>query len=190
MIFSLFTSALLFYSTAFAQKAETLIPLSPTGYAFQRGNAASSIVVDLYIDLTCSSCLSEWPTFNQVIDTYGSDVNFLYRILPLPYHQQAFIVSKAASCVAYFVPDAIFTFMDTAYANQDQIYTSTTADMTYNEVIALVEQWTIEGTGLTSEQYYVGMNSSTAAGNAIEMNSRYMFKYSALHDVWATPGWL
>jgi hypothetical protein len=190
MISSLFLLALgsVFTVPAAAQKAETLIPLSSTGYAFQRGNAASNIVVELYIDLTCSSCLSEWPTINEVVAAYSADVNFLYRILPLPYHQQAFITSKAASCVNYYCSsEAVFTFFDTVYANQALIYNSATANMTYNEVVDLVEGWALDGTGLTSAQYAEGMNSSTTAGSSIEMNSRYMFKYATLHDIWATP---
>ncbi len=126
---------------------------------------------------------------NQVVAEYSDRVNFLYRILPLPYHQQAFIVSKAASLVDYYSSssDAVFTFMDTAYDQQPSIYNSATADMTYNQVVALVQSWAIDGTGVTKEQYAEGMNSSTTAGSSIEMNSRYMFKYSALHDIWATP---
>ena len=174
---------------AAGQKAASLIPLSGQSYSFKRGNPASNVVVELYVDLTCSSCLDEWPTLNEVVSAYSSDVNFLYHIFPLPYHQQAFVVSKAANCVNYYASsaDAVFTFMDTAFANQGDIYTSTTADMTYNEVVAMVGSWAINGTGLSEAQYLEGMDSSTTAGNAIEMNTRYMFKFSTLHDVYATP---
>lgn len=173
----------------FSQKAETLIPLSPTGYAFKRGNPASNVVVEFFIDLGCSSCLNAWPTLNKVVETYKNDVNFLYRIFPLPYHQQAFILSKGASLVDYYSPssDAVFTYIDTCYNNQALIYNSATSDMTYNQVVSLVGTWATNGTGVNMNQYIEGMDSSTTAGNAIEFNSRYMFKYSSLHDVWATP---
>ena len=59
--------------------------------------------------------------------------------------------------------------------------------MTYNQVVSLVGTWATNGTGVSMNQYIEGMDSSTTAGNAIEFNSRYMFKYSSLHDVWATP---
>jgi len=70
----------------------------------------------------------------------------MYRVFPLPYHQQGFIVSKAAALVSYYTGDnnAVFTFMDTAFANQGNIYNSATADMTYNEVVAMVVvAWTM-----------------------------------------------
>ena len=78
--------------------------------------------------------------------------------------------------------------MDTAFANQGDIYTSVTANMTYTEVVGMVELWATNGTGLTSEQYKIGMNSSTPEGETIEMNARYMFKFSTLHRAYGTPG--
>ena len=169
-----------------SQKAETLIPLSANSYGFHAGSASSSIIVEFNIDLGCSSCLDSWPTMKQVQEIYASSVHFIYRIFPLPYHQQAFILSKAANCVNFFSPDAIFKFMDTCFDNQAEIYNSATADMSYNDVVALVEPWAVSA-GITSEQYYEGMNTSTTNGNAIEMNARYMFKYATLHDIYATP---
>ncbi len=88
---------------------------------------------------------------------------------------------------AYGAPDAIFTYMDTAFSKQSSIYNSVTADMSYNEVLALVESWATTNTGVTSEQYYNGMNSSTTIGSTCEMNARYMWKYTCLQGVFATP---
>ncbi len=145
-------------------------------------------MVEFYIDLSCSSCQSEWPTLNNVVKNYSDRVNFLYRIIPLPYHQQGFILSKAASVVNYYTSlDSVFTYFDTVYANQAQIYNSATADKTYNEVVSLVGEWATLNTGLNSKQYYEGMNQSTSIGSTCEMNTRYMFKYLTLHDVYATP---
>jgi len=166
---------------------ESLIPLSKNANAYQRGNAASNIVVELVIDLTCSSCLDSWPMLNDVVASYGSSVNFLYRVFPLPYHQQAFIVSKAASLVNFYSPSDIFSFMDVAYANQGSIYNSVTNDMTYNEVVSMVGDWVTNSSSISAAQYSIGMDMSTADGTSIEMDTRYMFKYGGLHHSFATP---
>jgi hypothetical protein len=53
-------------------------------------------------------------------------------------YDPAFILSKAAQTVQLLgKPDAVFTFFDTAYANQAEIYNSATADMTYNQVSSM-----------------------------------------------------
>jgi len=57
------------------------------------------------------------------------------RHLLYPKPQTAYIIS-------------IFTFMNTAFPNQGDIYTSVTANMTYNEVVCMVELWANNGTGL------------------------------------------
>lgn len=166
-------------------QVQTFIPLSKDGHAFHRGNTASLTTVEYFIDLSCSSCRDSWPLLTKVYETYKDRVHFLYRVFPLPYHQQGFILAKAAQVVSAYSSDAeaVFRFFDTTYAKQPAIYNSATADMTYNEVLALVAPWT----GLSDAQYYEGMNSSTTTGSTCEMNARYMWKYVTLQGVFATP---
>jgi len=45
----------------------------------------------------------------------------------------------------------------------------------------------VEGTGVTTEKYYLGMNSSNSVGSQIEMNTRYMWKYVCIDGIFATP---
>ena len=166
----------------------TMIPLQKEGHAFHRGNLASKTVVEFYLDLGCSSCMSEWPVLRKVYESYKDRVHFLYRIFPLPYHQQAFIQAKAAQVVNYYgAEEAVFTFINTNFAQQSKIYNSATADMTYNDVVKFVAQWATDGTGVTEDQYFTGMNTSTSIGSTLEMNARYMWKYSTIQGDFATP---
>lgn len=180
----LLASVLCLWSGVVKAEVDTAIPLSKTGYAFHRGNLASLTTVELYIDLTCSACRDSWPLLNKVYNTYKEKVHFFYRIFPLPYHQQAFITAKAAQVVSAYgsSSESVFTFFDTCYAKQPQIYNSATADMTYNEVVALVGGWATTDTGVTVDEYNTGMNNSTN-----EMNARYAWKYSTLQGIYATP---
>ena len=170
-------------------EVESQIPLSKASDAYQRGNKGSSVIVELFIDLSCSSCLLSWPTLTQVYEAYHEDVNFLYRVFPLPYHQQGFIVAKAAQVVNAFGSSttSVFTYMNHVFSEQDLIYNSATADMTYNEVIKLVSTFATNDTGVNEVNYYIGMNSSTTIGSLIEMNTRYMWKFCALRGAYGTP---
>eukprot|EP01031_Cornospumella_fuschlensis_P052703 gene52703-64399_t len=116
-------------------QVQTFIPLSKDGHAFHRGNTAALTTVEYFIDLSCSSCRDSWPLLSKVYETYKDRVHFLYRVFPLPYHQQGFILAKAAQVVSAYSSDseAVFRFFDTCYAKQPAIYNSATADMTYNE---------------------------------------------------------
>ena len=188
IFFFLFTLFSLDSFSEFVRAADSLIPLPKSEYAFVRGNLSSTVTVDLVIDLGCSSCLNTWPTLTELYGIYKDQVKFLYRVFPLPYHQQSFILAKAAQTVNYFGHKyAVFKFMDTAYENQPLIYNSATADTTYNQVVSLVSSWATEGTGLTADEYFIGMNSSNAVGSTIEMSARYVWKNACLKSAFATP---
>ena len=132
----------------------TSIPLSPTQYAYHapmtmEGTLLSTnqfVEVEYYLDLSCSSCLDAWPTISKVTETYSVlGVKFIFRIFPLPYHQQAFILSKATAVVDFYSdsPDDVFNFMNTCYENQALILNSATANKTYNEVFPYIEKHNI-----------------------------------------------
>ena len=72
------------------------IPLSAASNGFTRGSASSSVTVNFWIDLGCSDCLSSWPLLNDVYEAYKGDVKFVYHLMPLPYHQFAFMLAKSA----------------------------------------------------------------------------------------------
>lgn len=50
--------------------------------------------VDVYLDLTCSDSALVWPTIEQAVDMYNGVVKFIFRLFPLPYHQNAFTAAK------------------------------------------------------------------------------------------------
>ena len=189
MVLALVLLSLLSKANIFVAAADSLLPLQKNQYAFPRGNLSSPVIVDFFIDLGCSSCLSSWPTITEVYDTYKDRVKFQYRVFPLPYHQQSFILAKAAQVVDYYgVKGSVFTFFDTSFANQPLIYNTATADSTYNEVVALVSEWATAGTGVSYNDYYVGMNNTAnTIGNTLEMNARYMWKNACLKEAYATP---
>ena len=146
------------------------------------------ILVEFTIDLGCSNCMEAWPTLSEVVSLYKEDVYFKIRILPLPYHQQSFILSKAASTVFYYKGDrAAIDFMNNIMENQAMYYNSATADKTYNQVVSMVADAACNGTQLTEEEFYEGMDPRTTAGNTIEMFTRYEWKYSVVHGQYGTP---
>ena len=152
------------------------IPLSPTSYTFSRGNLASSLKVDLFIDLACSDCMNSWPLLSEVYASYSSEFKFSYHLFPLPYHQFAFLLTKSATIVDMYSddPDAVFRFMDTVYvpANQGLIYNSVTSATSYNEIQSLVGTWVTNSSNVSLDAYNTAMLSDEDA----EMNTRYMWK--------------
>jgi hypothetical protein len=177
----------IFSVIAYCQETQTGIPISRVDYSFSLGNLNSLVTVEFIIDLSCPATKDAWPVLSEVVTLYKDLVKFKIRILPLPYHQQAFILSKAASTVYYFEGDrAAIDFMNHAIEHQELFLNSATVDMSYNEVVKLAAGIATNGT-LTGEEYFEGMDSSTQAGSTIEAFTRYEWKYAVTHGYYGTP---
>lgn len=50
--------------------------------------------VEVYLDLACSDCALAWPVMTRVAKAYGQQTNFIYRLFPLPYHNNAFAAAQ------------------------------------------------------------------------------------------------
>ena len=141
------------------------------------------------IDLGCSDCLNSWPLLTEVYETYGDTVKFNYRLMPLPYHQYAFMLAKSAFVVdTYGESGDVFSFFDTVYTseNQGRIYNGATNDLSYNDVMNdIVAEFVTNATNIDADQYIQGMDASVCG--ACEMNARYSFKNAALRGVYGTP---
>ncbi len=64
-----------------------------------------------------------WPTIQQVISNYGSQMSFILHIFPLPYHRNAFYAAQAGLVIASAKGEASwFKYLDLVFANQDREY--------------------------------------------------------------------
>lgn len=82
------------------------------------GNPEADITIVEFSDLECPFCARLHTTLKAVVDESAGNVNWEYRHLPLPMHQNARPAAIAAECVARLKDNAAFwQYLDVLFAN-------------------------------------------------------------------------
>lgn len=64
-----------------------------------KGGSSAKVILVEYSDFQCPYCKKFWPVVEEVVSSYGNDVAWVYRHLPLTsIHQNAEIAALASEC--------------------------------------------------------------------------------------------
>jgi protein-disulfide isomerase len=72
-----------------------------------------------FSDFQCPYCESAFPTVNQVLNTYGDRIHFIYRHYPLAIHPRARPAAEAAQCAAE--QGKFWQFHDRLFGDQSRL---------------------------------------------------------------------
>jgi protein-disulfide isomerase len=61
-----------------------------------KGAASAKVTIQIFSDFQCPFCKRVEPTLKQIADEYKDKVKFVWRNMPLPFHQDAPLASEAA----------------------------------------------------------------------------------------------
>lgn len=82
------------------------------------GNPDAAVTIVEFSDLECPFCARLHTTLKELVDGSNGNVNWEYRHLPLPMHQNARPAAIAAECVARLKNvDAFWQYLDVLFAN-------------------------------------------------------------------------
>jgi protein-disulfide isomerase len=89
-------------------------PTSPA-----KGPSTAPIELIEFSDFQCPFCLRANPTVEQVLNTYGDKIHFVYRHFPLPNHPSARPAAEASQCAAE--QGKFWPFHDKLFANPSRL---------------------------------------------------------------------
>lgn len=101
-----------------------------TGSDHILGDQNAKIVLIEYSDYQCPYCGRFHPTIAKIAEEYGSDVAWVYRHYPLPFHPNAAPAAETAECMAKLGGnDAFWAYSDALFESNVLTGTITAADI-------------------------------------------------------------
>lgn len=86
-----------------------------------KGPENATVTVVEFSDLECPSCKAAQPTIDRLLKD-EPEVKFIFQNYPLEQvHPWAFLAARYADCVAQQSKDAFWKFIESVYANQEQV---------------------------------------------------------------------
>ena len=95
------------------------IYLVPIGDGAVRGPAGAKITIVEYADFQCPFCARVYATIQQIEKEYPNEIRFVYKHLPLPFHQNALPAAKAAEAAG--VQGKFWPMFDLLWQNSNDL---------------------------------------------------------------------
>ncbi len=86
-----------------------------------RGTKGAPITVIEYSDFECPFCSRGFETVTQLLKQYEGKVQFIYKHLPLSFHEQAMPASQYYEAIRLQDPNKAFAFHDEIFKNQRKL---------------------------------------------------------------------
>ena len=86
-----------------------------------RGTKGAPIVLIEYSDFECPFCSRGYETVRALLDKYKGKIQFIYKHLPLSFHQNAMIASQYYEAIRLQDAKKAFEFHDEIYKSQSKL---------------------------------------------------------------------
>ncbi|PHT32556.1 hypothetical protein CQW23_28893 [Capsicum baccatum] len=160
------------------------IPSKQDGFWYENRNAKTdSILIEAFFDPVCPDSRDSWPPLKQALQHYGSHVSLVVHPFPLPYHDNAFISSRALHIIDKLDASATYRLLESFFDQQDKFYGKATFNLSKASVVDKIAKFTSNAIG----------NSNYAAIKAgftdpkTDHATRISFKYGCVKGVYGTP---
>ncbi|XP_062097568.1 uncharacterized protein LOC133803514 [Humulus lupulus] len=164
--------------------AQSLPPAKSDGFVYGKHRVDwDAIQIEAFVDPVCPDSRDAWPALKQVLDRYGDRVWLLVHLLPLPYHDNAFVSSRALHIVNDISSHSTFKLLEWFFKYQENFYNAQTRNLTRIEVVNEIVESATQLLGSS----YLGTLESGFNDRKTDLKTRVSFKYSGTRGVYGTP---
>ncbi|KAF8022661.1 hypothetical protein BT93_F0239 [Corymbia citriodora subsp. variegata] len=165
--------------------AQSLPPAKHDGFVYAAEHRVDSgtVEIEAFLDPLCPFSRDSWPPLKQAADYYGPRVRLVVHLLPLPYHDHAYVASRALNIVNGLNASATFPLLELFFKEQARFYNAQTINLSKAAVVGYIANFAkqVVASPLKSAVVSGFKNRST------DLKTRVSFKYSALRGVFSTP---
>ncbi|GAB4828375.1 hypothetical protein Ancab_035373 [Ancistrocladus abbreviatus] len=144
---------------------------------------ADTIMIEAFFDPVCPDTRDSWPPLKQALGYYGPRVSLIVHPFSLPYHDNAFVTSRALHIVNDLNPSATYSLLEAFFKNQEKFYNQQTSNMTRTAIVNYLIDFVSEAVGHT---YYSAVKSGFS-DRRTDIKTRVSFKYGCSRGVLGTP---
>ncbi|KAK7310988.1 hypothetical protein RJT34_08822 [Clitoria ternatea] len=170
-----------------AATADYIPPPRLDGFVYNNPSSSfalqDTVLIEAYFDPLCPDSRDSWPPLKQALQHYGSSVSLLLHLLPLPYHDNAFVASRALHVVNNLNSSATFPLLEWLFKYQEKFSGAQTRELSRASIVEEIVKVTTQVLGSSYYNSIVKSFSDTTT----EIQTRVSFKYAASRGVYGTP---
>lgn len=165
--------------------ADYLPPSRIDGFFYRKDslNLLNTVLIEAFYDPVCPDSRDSWPPLKQIVHHYGSRVALQLHLLPLPYHDNAFVTSRALHIVNALNSSATFPLLEWFFDNQEKFYGAQTRNLSR---ASITEEVVKSATKVVGSSYYNAVKNGFN-DTQTDYKTRVSFKYAASRGVYGTP---
>ncbi|XP_015572482.1 uncharacterized protein LOC107260941 [Ricinus communis] len=167
--------------------AQKLPPARYDGFLYEKHGPcrhhADTILIEAFFDPVCPDSRDSWPPLKQALHYYGSRTSLLLHLLPLPYHDNAYVASRALHIANNLNHSSTFPLLERFFKHQERFYNAQTRNLSRVSVVKDIVEFASVAIG---NSYHSAIESGFN-DRETDLQTRVSFKYSTSRGVFGTP---
>lgn len=176
---------LLIFIVPLMVEAQLVVPAKYDGFVYKNRPASTdTILIEAFFDPVCPDSRDAWPPLKQAIHHYpDSSISLIVHTFPLPYHDNAFVTSRALHIVDKINSSATYSLLEVFFNDQERFY----SDQTFNNSRASVVNQVTQVAGKVVGKKDLSAIRSGFLDSKTDHATRSSFKYACSRGVYGTP---
>ncbi|XP_074325389.1 uncharacterized protein LOC141663455 [Apium graveolens] len=165
-------------------EAQVRIPGRYDGFVYSLPETQQHFIsIEAFVDPVCPDSRDSWPPLKQLVHHHSSSILLIVHPFPLPYHDNAFVTSRALHVVDKINSSATFSLLEKFFEHQERFYNAQTFNLSRASVVDHVAKFASEATGLS----YISAIQDGFKDRTTDQATRISFKYGCSRGVFGAP---